>query len=335
MARLKIRPTQIGRLLWIFCLLFLGIGICCIIIKFYIGAIFALIVSLFLWPPFRNFLKRHHYNKNALIGIPIIAFLAFVISVYLSMPSEEDIPDHLKEFTYISGTKVDSYEDMSYLIDPELKAIKENGNYVYYPVANEPIPVMIVSKETDMKIGSIQSFVESEAEKQLDVQGEASNVLQETMYANNRECILATYTFTVDSKTNFLSSKLNGETFIAPIENDVFVISFFTYTTDFNEYGFTTMLDSVDLYNITHILDVRESMETYLKDHGCPEGGFASECEEFEKYRKKLRDLIPSGTVEEMEAAKEEAIRYENSIKARIQKDAADQAYLKSIGIIE
>lgn len=335
MARLNLRPTQIGRLLWVFCLLFLGLGIYCIIIKFYIGAIFSLIVSLFLWPPFRKFLKKHHYNNNALIGIPIVAFLAFGLSLYMSIPSEEDIPDHLKEFTYISGTKVDSYEDMSYLIDPELKHVEERGSYVYYPVANEPIPVMIVSKEVDTKLGSIQFFVETEAQKQLNVKGEASNILQETMYVNNRECTLATYTFKVDSKTNFLSSKLNGETFIAPIEGDIFVISFFTYTTDFNEYGFTTMLDSVNLYNITHILDVRESMETYLKDHGCPEGGFESECEEFEKYRKKLRDLIPSATVEEMEAAKEEAIRYENSIKARIQKDAADQAYLKSIGIIE
>lgn len=309
----------------------------CSIYLFYdnllVAGLFGLVVSFFLVPNVRALMKERHYNKNALIGIPLCAFGLMVASYMTFRPSEDDIPAALKEYTHISGTKVDSFRDMSYMVNPNLNYIEKQGMYYYYPVTDQKIPVLIVSHADHTSYKQVESFLNAYIPEQFGYDGTIDNVLTEDYWVNGRPCQMVTYAYTLEEMDkSFLSSHLIGETFLAPIQDGVYVVSLFTYANDFNDYGYSSMIETVDLYQITHFLDVQEEMKKYLKDHGCPQGAYGSECEEFTKYRNAIQTALDQGaTIEEMETAKANAVTYENAIKARIQKDKEDQAYLNTL----
>lgn len=298
-----------------------------------IFGLFGLIVSFFCMPLTQNYLKEHHYNKNARIGIPLAAFGLMIAGFFMFQPKESDIPTYLKEYTHVSGTKVETFDQMSYMIDPGLKRKEKAGNAEYFPVKDQPVPVMIVSHVDHASLGSVTSFLNSYIPGQLGIDGTISNVLTEDHVVNGRPAQMATYAYTVTRRPkNLLSKDLIGETFLVPIQEGVYIISLFTYANDFNDYGYSALIDTVDLYAITHLLDVRDEMNDYLTNHTCPADAYQSECEEFEKYRQAIRQALDKNkTIEELEQTRDNAVLYENAIKARIQKDKEDAASLEAL----
>lgn len=327
------RKRQTARILWIASLAFFLGSIYLFYDNLLVAGLFGLVVSFFLAPTVRALLRQHHYNRNALIGVPLCALALMVASYVAFKPGEKDIPSLLKEYTHVSGTKVDNFQDMSYMVDPHLRPVKKEGEIRYYPVKGQPIPVLIVSHVDNASCADAESFLSRYISGQLGSDGAVSNVLTEDYEVNGRPSQMATYAYTLTKKEKGdLSADLIGETFLAPIEGGVYVMSFFTYAADFNDYGYLSLVDTIDLYRITHLLDVREEMKAYLTKHACPQDAYQSECDEFAKYRSALQTALDEEKpIEELEAAKAAAVTYENAIKARIQKDKEDQAYLNKL----
>lgn len=303
--------------------------------SFYASAPFVLLAALIVFPPIRIFLKKHHYNANALIGIPVFCLVLAGIFGYLSLPGESDIPSLLKEFKPLSGSKVNTFQDMSFRLDPALHSEEKEGSLYYYPVASQSVPVLVASKEEGETIKNLESLLTQEVQKQLGINATILDIIDEDRYVNGRESKLVSYNIHTKKGNGLLSGDLVGQTFLVPIEGVTYTLSFYTYKNDFNEYDFSDVVNTIDLYALTHYLDVQEEMNNYLKKHACPEKAYPSECDQFNTYRAKLKSTIDNeGSIEEMESAKEEAVRYENEVKGRIQKDQEEMEYLKTIGAI-